>query len=193
MSILSDHSLRIRLATQSSERLVIETPGPDAVQPNSIDLRLGPVIEVPHQNQSVRPLTNEYPDAGTAVSIQDEPFLLMPNRSVLAVVAEFIKMPPDRMGLLTVKSTYARVFLHQPASVVDAGYEGKLTLELTNLGPHDIWLDAGIDIAQLLVFRMTSAADVLYGHPSLRSRYQSDRFPKSAQPKQTAASREAGK
>lgn len=184
MSVLSDSSLRAAIATRDEGHLTVEPLSDRAVQPNSIDLTLGPLLWVPRPGQSVRLKTNELPQKHTAINLPlAGPYELKPGASVLGAVTELISMPDDLMGLLTVKSTWARLFLHQPASVVDAGYIGKLTLELTNLGPYVIWLDAGIDIAQLLVFRMTSVAEIPYGSPVLQSRYQHDLFPSPARVK----------
>lgn len=183
MSVLSDTSLRAALAPCDDAHLTVEPLSDCAVQPNSIDLTLGPVLWIPRPGQAARLKTNELPQKYDAINLTHDPYELKPGMSVLGAVAELVAMPDDMMGLLTVKSTWARLFLHQPTSVVDAGYIGKLTVELTNLGPFVIWLDAGIDICQLLVFRLTSAAEIPYGTPSLQSRYQHDLFPSPARVK----------
>lgn len=180
MSVLSDSSIRACLASKAENRLRIAPLSNAAIQPDSIDLTLGPVLLIPHPGQIARPAQQEYPQKHASVSLLNGPYELKPGASVLGTVAETISMPDDLMGLLTVKSTWARLFLHQPASVVDSGYTGRLTVELTNLGPYLIVLDAGVDIAQLLIFRTTTRVDNVYGSPLLRSRYQGDQFPSPA-------------
>jgi dCTP deaminase len=56
------------------------------------------------------------------------------------------------------KSTKARagIVVHLTAPNVHAAWEGKLTLEIVNLGPFDLVLKAGDVIAQLTVAKVTS-------------------------------------
>jgi dCTP deaminase len=187
MSVLSDSSIRACLASKAENRLRIAPLTDAAVQPDSVDLTLGAILSVPRPGQTARPAQQEYPQKHDVVNLLNGPYELKSGHSVLGTVAETITMPDDLMGLLTVKSTWARLFLHQPASVVDSGYHGRLTVELTNLGPYLIVLDAGVDIAQLLIFRTTTRVDNVYGSPLLRSRYQGDQFPTPAHAPATEA------
>lgn len=185
MSVLSDLSLRAALSSLSCVRLKVDGMTPDALQPSSVDLTLGPVITVPVVGQRVRFATNEYPQRFRHERCDGEPFELKPGMSVLAATAEQVAIPNDLVGLLLGKSTVARVFVQvEAAGLLDPGYTGNPTLEITNHGPHTVFLDAGVQIAQLVMLRMTTPAERPYGSESLRSRYQGDRFPQPAKPKE---------
>lgn len=185
MSVLSDRSLRTALSSLSAVRLRVDECPDSAVQPCSLDLTLGPVITVPKPGQHARLLTNEFPQAYTHTPIDGDPFALKPGMSVLGATAERIEIPNDQVGLLLGRSTVARLFVQvEAAGLLDAGYRGNPTLEITNNGPHTVYLDAGAPIAQLVVLRLTTPAERPYGSDGLGSRYQLDSFPTPARPKE---------
>jgi dCTP deaminase len=90
-----------------------------------------------------------------------------------------VTLPDDVVGRLEGKSSLGRVGLivHSTAGFVDAGWNGNLTLELTNLAPLPIELFPGMRIAQISFLRMTEAADRPYGTPGLGSKYQGQSRP----------------
>jgi dCTP deaminase len=63
-------------------------------------------------------------------------FILHPGEFVLAKTFEYVDLPVDLLGRLGGRSSLARqgIVVHATASVVDPGYTGRLTLELTNFG-----------------------------------------------------------
>ena len=63
------------------------------------------------------------------------------------------------------------------AGFVDAGWDGHLTLELSNVANLPITLYPGMKIGQISFLRMTTAADVPYGATQLGSKYQGQRGP----------------
>jgi deoxycytidine triphosphate deaminase len=72
-----------------------------------------------------------------------------------------------RLGLL----------IHSTAGFVDAGFEGHLTLELSNVANLPITLYPGMKIGQISFLRMTTPADVPYGSSAVGSKYQGQRGP----------------
>ena len=67
-----------------------------------------------------------------------------------------------RLGLL----------IHSTAGFVDAGWDGQLTLELSNVANLPITLYPGMKIGQISFIRMTTPADVPYGSAEVGSKYQ---------------------
>jgi len=61
-------------------------------------------------------------------------------------------MPRDCVGLMTVKSTYARCGQMQPPTVLEPEWEGNITIELSNNTPLPAKIYAGEGIAQVLFF-----------------------------------------
>lgn len=89
--------------------------------------------------------------------------IIPPNSFALGRSNEYIKMPRDITGLATNKSTYARCGLNTPSTVLEAGWEGHLTIEMFNSTPHPIKVYANEGIVQILFFKgedcLTSYAD----------------------------------
>ena len=176
MSALSDISIRACLGSLASSRLRVEPFVAAQVQPCSLDLTLGPVLTIPGPGQSARIKTGELPERYTHVPITDAPHPLRPGESLLGCTAEVLTIPDDLVGLLVGRSTVARLFVAvEAAGLLDAGYTGRPTLEISNHGPHTVWLDAGIQIAQLLLLRLTTPVEQPYS-----GRYQADQWPTPA-------------
>jgi dCTP deaminase len=60
---------------------------------------------------------------------------------------------------------------------VDAGWDGNLTLELSNVANLPITLYPGMKIGQISFLRMTGPADRPYGARGTGSKYQGQRGP----------------
>lgn len=98
---------------------------------------------------------------------QDE-FQLNPGDFVLAQTLETVFIPPDLVGLVEGRSSWARmgVSIHVTSPKIDPGFNAHITLEMTNLGRVSVNLRAGIDKpAQLMLVRLSTPLpkDQLYG------------------------------
>jgi len=96
----------------------------------------------------------------------DSAFVLDPGAFVLGSTLERVTLGDDIMGLLDGKSSLGRlgIHVHATASVVDAGFSGVLTLELSNVTPRPVLLYPRMRIAQLGLLNLTG--------PALHSKYQ---------------------
>ena len=83
----------------------------------------------------------------------DKSVLIPPNSFALANSLEYFKIPRDITGLVTSKSSYARVGLGNPPTVLEAGWEGVLVLELVNHTSNSIKVYSNSGISQILFFR----------------------------------------
>ena len=80
------------------------------------------------------------------VIVEDDYFILPPHCFVLAVTKESFSMPKNVYGLLTCKSTYARVGINMASTGLKSGWSGELVLEIfnqTNL-PVKLYVNEGI-------------------------------------------------
>lgn len=75
------------------------------------------------------------------------------NTSALAVAVEKFAIPPDVMGIVSGKSTYARVSINCLVTPLEAGWIGYLTLELANNSPYPVKIYANEGIAQVVFYR----------------------------------------
>jgi deoxycytidine triphosphate deaminase/intein/homing endonuclease len=69
------------------------------------------------------------------------------------------------------------VFVSNTAGFIDAGFDGHITLELSNVANLPITLYPGMKIGQVSFLQMTTPADVPYGSAALGSKYQGQRGP----------------
>ncbi len=107
------------------------------------------------------------------------PFILHPGEFVLGSTLERVRLPADLVARLEGKSSLGRLglLIHSTAGYVDPGWDGYLTLELSNVANLPITIYAGMKIGQISFFRLTTAAEHPYGSRDRGSKYQGQRGP----------------
>jgi dCTP deaminase len=79
-------------------------------------------------------------------------FVLHPGRFVLSSTLEWMKFPPTLGGYVGGKSTWARRgLIIETAAGIHPGFNGCLTLELTNVGEVPIKIRPGMKICQIFL------------------------------------------
>ncbi|MSQ36196.1 MAG: dCTP deaminase [Dehalococcoidia bacterium] len=176
--ILSDRSIAEALA---SGRLVIAPLGEDALQPASLDIRLDRTFRVFRHHRRAYIDVRESVDDLTAIEeiADNEPFVLHPGEFVLGSTLERVQLGDDIVARVEGKSSLGRLGLlvHATAGYVDPGWDGHLTMELSNVSNLPIRLYYGMKIGQLSFAELTTRADRPYGSPGLRSKYQGQTGP----------------
>ena len=154
---------------------MIDPWDPGLVQPASVDIRLGPTFRVFHNHRTAAIDLRDPPTQLTeGVEIAgDEPFVIHPGEFVLGRTLEQVSLPGDVVARIEGRSSWGRLGLivHATAGFVDPGFEGTLTLEVTNLTRIPIELWPGLPIAQLSFMALDRPAERPYGHPDLGSHY----------------------
>ena len=120
------------------------------------------------------------PDLTELVEVADgEPFILHPGEFVLGSTLERVALPDDLVARLEGKSSLGRLglLIHSTAGYVDPGWDGYLTLELSNVANLPITIYPGMKIGQISFFQMTTAAEHPYGSEAKGSKYQGQRGP----------------
>ena len=176
--ILSDRTLREEIA---AGRVVIEPYDDTMVQPSSIDVRLDRYFRVfLNHTLPVIDVKKDLEELTRLVEIDDDqPFVLHPGEFVLGSTFERVALPDDLVARIEGKSSLGRLglLIHSTAGFIDAGFDGHITLELSNVANLPITLYPGMKIGQISFLRMTTPADVPYGSGSLKSKYQGQRGP----------------
>jgi len=175
--ILSDRTIREELA---AGRIVIDPMGANAVQPSSVDLRLDSAFLVfRNHTRGIIDVKEDLSDLTELVEVGDEPFILHPGEFVLGSTLERVVLPTDLVARLEGKSSLGRLglLIHSTAGFVDAGWDGQLTLELSNVANLPIALYFGMKIGQISFFRMSSPVERPYGSRELGSKYQGQSTP----------------
>ncbi|MGQ0825114.1 MAG: dCTP deaminase [Actinomycetota bacterium] len=176
--VLSDVSIRKALA---ENRIVIDPLLDGAVQPSSVDLRADRYFRV-FRNHTTPFIDPKLPqeDLTELVDVDDDrAFILHPGEFVLGSTLERVALPDDIVARLEGKSSLGRLglLIHSTAGFVDAGWDGHLTLELSNVANLPIAIYPGMKIGQISFLQMTTAAEHPYGSGGARSKYQGQRGP----------------
>lgn len=171
--ILSDRTIREELA---AGRIVIDPLDESCIQPSSVDLHIDRFFRVFRNHtmayidvkQNLEELT-ELVEIGP-----DDVFILHPGEFVLGSTSERVQLPADLVARLEGKSSLGRLglLIHSTAGFVDAGWDGQLTLELSNVATLPITLYPGMKIGQISFIRMTTEAEHPYGSREVGSKYQ---------------------
>jgi len=126
--ILSDFDLTSYIR---SGRLVIEPFSEEIIRENGIDLRLGNQIARLRDTDEVLDTRNPEADLSSFYVIEEgETFIINPREKVLLTSLEYIKLPNDLMAFVELRSSFARLGLLMPPTIIDAGFEGTVTLEI---------------------------------------------------------------
>ena len=156
MSVLCDTQIRnlvldglIDFSKSETDRETVESQ----INPNTMDLTLGQFIQWPRETQ--KPLVFGRPyDAQEFWEMRkvnpDEGVLLTPGDLFLGCSREYFRFPRNVCGQVFTKSSLGRVFInHMMAGVIDAGFEGTITLELRNEGKHNVVIPYGARVVQI--------------------------------------------
>jgi len=92
----------------------------------------------------------------------DQGVVLLPGDFVLASTLEYFMMPKDVVGIVHDKSTWARRGLAVQNTVIEPGWCGYLTLELTNHQREVLTLPEGTPVAQILFHALDRETDSPY-------------------------------
>lgn len=187
MAILSDKTIKEYL----EEGKIVIDPLKDEqqIQPSSVDMRLGDefkvfkVIRKPYIDPKDEEDIAEYMESSTVP--EGEAFIIHPNEFALATTQEYVKVPDDLVARVEGRSSMGRlgVTMHVPAGYVDPGFEGRITLEISNIGAMPVALYPGQRVCQLVFETMTTPAELPYGHPKRNSKYMKQLKPESSRVK----------
>ncbi len=176
--ILSDVDIRKEI---ESGRIVIDPFDPAAIQPSSIDLHVDDRFRVfANSRYPYIDVKKEMPGLTEVVEVADpDPFILHPGEFVLGSTLERVTIPDDMVARLEGKSSLGRLglLIHSTAGYVDPGWDGFLTLELSNVANLPITIYPGMKIGQISFFRLSTPAERPYGSTETRSKYQGQRGP----------------
>ena len=174
--ILSDRDIRAQIG---SGRVVIDPYDPECVQPSSVDLHVDNQFRVfANSRYPFIDVRLEMPELTELVEVKpDEPFILHPGEFVLGSTLERVALPDDLVARLEGKSSLGRLglLIHSTAGYVDPGWDGYLTLELSNVANLPITLYPGMKIGQISFFMLSTPAEAPYGQAG--NKYQGQRGP----------------
>ena len=177
--VLSDRTIQ-RLLDEG--RIGIDPYDPALLQPSSVDVRVDRYFRVFHNARyAFIDVREPQEDLTEEVVIEDDgkPFILHPGEFVLGSTLERITLPDDLVARLEGKSSLGRLglLIHSTAGFIDPGWDGHVTLELSNVANLPITIYHGMKIGQLSFVQLTEPAATPYGADALGSKYQGQRGP----------------
>jgi dCTP deaminase len=132
------------------------------VQPNSYDLHLSDSFayqpDIFNDEYIVDPRSYESIDS-VFIPFQYDKYILKPHEFILGSTLEKITLPPDVVACVEGISSMARlgIEVHLTGGWIDAGFGGRITLEIVNNDRYMVRLHAGMRICQIVFFQTEPA------------------------------------
>ena len=156
--VLSDVTIG-RLLDES--RIEVDPYDPSLLQPSSVDVRVDRYFRVFRNSRyPFIDVKQEQEELTELVEIDDEtPFILHPGEFVLGSTLERIRLPDDLVARLEGKSSLGRLglLIHSTAGFIDPGWDGHVTLELSNVANLPITIYFGMKIGQVSFMQLIGA------------------------------------
>jgi len=124
--------------------LEIEPFSREIIRENGVDLRIGDEIA---RQKNIKPMCSSINinNIGDYMIIEKcNNVIRIPSKTfILASTLEKVKLSARLIGFCCLRSTWARLGLIIPPTIIDAGFEGQLTIELYNAGSLDVDIPVG--------------------------------------------------
>ncbi len=176
--IFSDRSIKEAL---EEGRIDIEPYEESHVQPSSVDLRVAATFRVfaNHLYPYIDPRRRQEKLTSLHEVEPDNHFILHPGEFALGATMERVRLGDDVVARLEGKSSLGRLglMIHSTAGFVDPGFNGHLTLELSNVAQLPIAIYPGMRIGQISFYQMSTPAENPYGSGITGSKYQDQTGP----------------
>jgi len=159
MTILSDKDIKKYL---DKGKIEINPINIKSIQPASVDL---------HLNWDLKDID------GNVYDINKNEYLLIPNEFILGSTLEEVKIPNDLVGIIEGRSSVGRLGItaHITAGYIDPGFNGRITLEITNVSTKPFILKKGMSICQIVFQELSCECENPYGSDGLNSKYQNSK------------------
>lgn len=109
-------------------------------------------------------------DPKSFVDFKGEVCIIPPNSFILGKTVEYVRIPSNVMTICIGKSTYARCGLIANLTPLEPGWEGYVTLEISNTTPLPAKIYANEGIVQVLFFE--SDEQCLISYADKKGKYQ---------------------
>ena len=176
--VLSDATISRAL---DEGRIEIDPYDEALLQPSSVDVRVDRFFRVFRNNRyPYIDVKVEQEELTELVEVEGEqPFILHPGEFVLGSTLERIRLSDDLVARLDGKSSLGRLglLIHSTAGFIDPGWDGHVTLELSNVANLPITIYPEMKIGQISFMQMTEPATTPYGAAAIGSKYKGQKGP----------------
>jgi dCTP deaminase/dUTP pyrophosphatase len=136
---LGHDEIKMRIKSQG----LLENYLPESIQGSGIDLRIERLVKLKNSG-FIGKNERRLPE------IQEVNFTLKPHQYYLLVTMERVNMPKDLVAFMFNRSSLFRCGASLRTAVIDPGYQGELTVGIKNEGDHEIILEKGARVLQLV-------------------------------------------
>ncbi len=164
MTVLGTNELKKRI--HDEELFITPLIFPNQIQESGIDVRLGTEFL-----QSKKPFSSIFDPKETASDIQHQEkvkmplckgIILHPHEFILGSTLEYCHLPLDLIAYVIGRSSWARLgLIIATATVINPGFSGTITFEISNLGTIPIKLYPGTRIGQLIFHTLDKPTTLL--------------------------------
>ena len=131
----------------------------EIVRENGIDLRISSQFARLKKTERVFDTTEKIENFYETVNSND--IIIYPHEHILMTTMEYIELPNDVMAFVNLRSTFARLGLSIPPTIVDAGFKGQLTIEVVG-SEFPIKLESGQRFLHLIFARTLTPVEKPY-------------------------------
>ena len=159
---LSDEDIREYIKNGQIE---VEPFEENILRENGLDLQLGnQIARLVHTGSKDSVFDSKQADLGKWFRIETfaNSFIIYPRERLLCHTLEYLKLSNDVMAFCQLRSTFARIGLSIPPTIVDAGFEGQLTIELVG-GNFPVKLYAKQRLVHMIFQKLITPSTSPYG------------------------------
>jgi dCTP deaminase len=174
MGIKADHwikkmSLKYNMIDPFEDKQVRNDVISFGVSSYGYDLRIADEFKI-FTNINTTIVDPKHFDPQSLVDFKGDVCIIPPNSFALARSVEYFRIPENVITICVGKSTYARCGIITNVTPFEPGWEGFVTLEVSNTSPIPAKIYANEGIAQVLFFEGDEPCDVSYAKK--RGKYQ---------------------
>jgi len=131
----------------------------EIIRENGVDLRIGSSFAKLKRNNRVFKLGEKIEDFYETINSNE--IVIYPHEHILMTTLEYLELPNDVMAFVNLRSTFARLGLSIPPTIVDAGFKGQLTIEVVG-SEFPIKLESGQRFLHLIFARTLTPVEKPY-------------------------------
>jgi len=177
MSIKSDkwikyQSLNNYLITPFTDKQVNKGVISYGLSSYGYDVRIAPEFKI-FTNINNTVLDPKDLDESSFVDYEGDVCIIPPNSFILSRTIEKIQIPKNVLAIFMAKSTYARIGIVVGVTPLEPGWQGTVTIEISNTTPLPAMVYANEGIGQLLFFESDEQCETTYADRLGKYQYQS--------------------
>jgi dCTP deaminase len=168
MGLLSDRQIRLLCQTDTPmiepfvEKQVREGKISYGLSSYGYDIRVADEFKIFTANPYNTVVDPKHLDERSLIPFRGEVCIIPPNSFALAVTVERFRIPSNVLAVCLGKSTYARCGIILNITPFEPGWEGFVTLEISNTTPLPAKIYANEGIAQVLFFEGDEPCEISY-------------------------------